>query len=75
MFSLRKKWLLHQQISSKKDKRAKKLVTILVISTPVIVTRKKGVENVDDGKNLGTTAGTAKDSENLRPNIVQVLFI
>lgn len=63
-------------MSSKEEKKAKKLlVIILVISTPVIVTREKEVENAENSKNLGITARTGEDNENLRPNIIQVLCI
>lgn len=62
-------------MSLKKETRAKKLVTILVISTLVTVLREKGVENAEDGKNLGIIGGTSKDGENLKPNFTRVLCI
>ena len=46
-----------------------------MISTLVIVARKKVVENAKNSKNLGTIAEVGEDGKNLRSNLVQVLCI
>lgn len=45
---------------------------VLTTSTSVTIARKKTIKNTKDGKNLGTTTKTGKDSENLRFNLAQI---
>lgn len=42
---------------------------------PKTITKEEAVENIEDGENLGTTAGGSEDSKNLRANLPQVLYI
>lgn len=52
MFSLQKKRLLCQQMSSKEKIRAKKLMTVLTTSMLMTIAKEETVENNQDGKNL-----------------------
>ena len=50
-------------------------MSVLGTSIPVILAKKKAVENTKDDKNLETTIGADEDNENLKTNFVQVLCI
>lgn len=78
MFQLQKKKLLHQQVSSDKELKVKKLVLVLTTSMLVTTARKEVVEKAKTGKNresLKTTAGAGEEGKNTGTNFIQVSYI